>query len=42
MNHKAIDIHMLSAWNYIKSFSQKIYKKFNSKIPFVNRKLLIG
>ena len=39
MHHKPIDIHMLSNWEEIKSFSQKIYKKFNSKIPLVKRKL---
>ena len=41
LNHKPIDIHMLSKWDDIKSFSQKIYKKFNSKIPLVKRKLSI-
>ena len=39
---KTIDIHMLSNWEDIKSFSQKIYKKFNSKIQLVKGKLSIG
>ena len=39
---KPIDIHMLSNWEEIKSFSQKIYKKFNSKIQLVKVKLSIG
>ena len=42
MQCKPIDIHMLSNWGDIKSFSQKIYKKFNSKIQLVKRKLSIG
>ena len=42
MNHKPVDIHMLSDWEDIKSFSQKIYKNFISKIPLIKRKLSIG
>ena len=42
MNHTPTDIHRLSVWDDIKSFSQKIHKKFHSKIPLVERKLSIG
>ena len=33
---------MLSDWDDIKLFPQKIDKKFNSKTPLVKRKLSIG
>ena len=42
MNYEPLDIHMLSDWEDIKTFSQKIYKNFNSKIELVKRKLSIG
>ena len=42
MNHKPIDILMLSDWEGIKYFSQKIYEKCNSKIRLVKRNLSIG